>query len=745
MTSANSTNQTPQGIVKSMSVFRLRSTFQIHKKATFSVFLVTLLLALIIVYFFWQFGNYTSYSILKIDARQENAIGNTEYYRNIVTHPRVLQPVVLQIVLPRSVKRMAGKGNLQSVTVADDYQPGYYRVLNDSSTIRLQYASLMAPDRFTTLEELDITDHIHFSSNGLHLKMDKQFLKKQRPIRFKLHKKEDINRKLVQNIGVKVTDPRNAVIKISYTSSKPELSKMALDSILSTFKTFYADINNYSKNRELSLLEEEKIQAETQYAHIRDSLTAFYEKNMWVLNPSYYGQSIAETDRTIQEMSDHIRRLEKALGQMDTTSPGQEPLQEALTTINAIATQYSMDPAIEDDNQNPDSVWADTRQVVRRQKAKLQERISQLSRQKRNQTYAEKIRPLKNQQWDELKSKKNAAEQYYNELSQRYKEARLDQKMSRADVQIITAPFVPGRADALTVLFRKAGVALLAGLLCSLVFVLILTVFNRKVYSEDEVEYTINRPVLASIPTILTGNKTSSYALQDQQQLDPKLITSDYSPTLIGERYRSLRTRLLFNENKASYKKILIFSQNEGEGKSLTAGNLAIIYAQQKIPTILIDADLRRGVQHNAFACAKEPGLSNFLYSNADIIDKNIKNLIQKTVVPNLYVISSGKNIPNPSEILGSSRCRELFEFLSKKFGALIIDAPPISLTTDARILGQYADACILVVGRGMSNLGELRKFFAESDPFTKKVLGSLVNFADNNGNKRNTYSYYSY
>ncbi len=163
----------------------------------------------------------------------------------------------------------------------------------------------------------------------------------------------------------------------------------------------------------------------------------------------------------------------------------------------------------------------------------------------------------------------------------------------------------------------------------------------------------------------------------------PNLIVSDYAPHIAGESFRLLRTKIMMR-NEQPQKSIIIASLNPGEGKSLVAANLAIVFAQQKIPSILIDADLRRGVLHHTFACEKKPGLTDLLIGNSPISFDGIAKMIQKTHIPNLFLLPNGIQIPNPSELLGGNRMIKLYEVLRENFGAIIFDTPPIDIIPDA-------------------------------------------------------------
>ena len=131
-----------------------------------------------------------------------------------------------------------------------------------------------------------------------------------------------------------------------------------------------------------------------------------------------------------------------------------------------------------------------------------------------------------------------------------------------------------------------------------------------------------------------------------------------------------LRTNLLFSKAVGNIRSLVISSAAPGEGKSFTAANLTITLAQQKSKTLLIDADLRRGVLHNTFNCNKKPGLTNYLTGVA-----SLEEVLQETYIPNLTLIACGSMIPNPSELLGSERMKRFVAGITKRFDMIVFDS----------------------------------------------------------------------
>ena len=124
-----------------------------------------------------------------------------------------------------------------------------------------------------------------------------------------------------------------------------------------------------------------------------------------------------------------------------------------------------------------------------------------------------------------------------------------------------------------------------------------------------------------------------------------------------------------------------------------------MVMAQGGNKTLLIDCDQRKPQVHKVFGFSNEKGLSNMLVSDDENDGEvNLNIGIHETVQPNLHVLTSGTRPPNPAELLGSAKMKNFIEELKKTYDYIILDTPPIILVTDAQILAQYTDGCLLVV-----------------------------------------------
>jgi capsular exopolysaccharide synthesis family protein len=174
-----------------------------------------------------------------------------------------------------------------------------------------------------------------------------------------------------------------------------------------------------------------------------------------------------------------------------------------------------------------------------------------------------------------------------------------------------------------------------------------------------------------------------------------QLIVHEDAKSPIAEAYRTMRTNIQFAKVDSDLRVIMFTSAGPGEGKSTTTANTAVAMAQSGKKVIIVDCDLRKPVQHKIFD-KKNRGVTNILVEERPVAD-----LIQETGIDNLQVLTSGPIPPNPSELLGSAKMREIINCLKELADIVIIDAPPTVAVTDACVLASSVDGILLVLGAG--------------------------------------------
>lgn len=218
--------------------------------------------------------------------------------------------------------------------------------------------------------------------------------------------------------------------------------------------------------------------------------------------------------------------------------------------------------------------------------------------------------------------------------------------------------------------------------------------------------------------------------------LDPRLVAAGAPQSLAAEQYRSLRTRVTRAENGRAFRTIIVTSPNKGDGKSLTAANLALTMAQEfQQRVLLLDADLRRPSVHRLFGLSETPGLSDVLMGGATIDDALV-------AVPEhrLTVLPSGIIPTHPAELLGSAAMRRVLDTLRTRFDRILIDMPPVAPLADVAIASPMVDGVLMIVRAGVTPKPAIERALAGLD--MSKVLGLVLNDA---GDTAASYGYSGY
>lgn len=204
--------------------------------------------------------------------------------------------------------------------------------------------------------------------------------------------------------------------------------------------------------------------------------------------------------------------------------------------------------------------------------------------------------------------------------------------------------------------------------------------------------------------------------------------------SITAEAYRTLRTNIQYSSFDKEVRVIVVTSSEAGEGKSTTAGNLAISFSQTQKKTIMIDCDLRKPSLHKKFRISNMVGLSDLLKGK-----ESLREAVHK-YNDYLDILTSGKVPPNPSEMLGSRSMENLIERLKNEYDMIIIDSAPLQAVTDAQILSRKADGTILVVRAEKTKRDSVMQAKELLKKVDANILGVVLNGVEN---IRKKYYYY--
>lgn len=209
-----------------------------------------------------------------------------------------------------------------------------------------------------------------------------------------------------------------------------------------------------------------------------------------------------------------------------------------------------------------------------------------------------------------------------------------------------------------------------------------------------------------------------------------------------SEAYRTLRTNIQFSSVDKPIRTLVVTSSGPSEGKSTTAANLAIVMAQTGQKVVLVDADLRRPVLHKTFSIPNNIGITTALLAGDDV---DLQSYLQPTEIDNLMLITSGPIPPNPSELLGSQRMKNVIERLAQLADIVIFDTPPVLVVTDAAVLSRQSDGVLLIADAGGTREPALAHAVEELRKTGANILGVALNRLDSRSRGYYYYYYYYY
>jgi len=361
-----------------------------------------------------------------------------------------------------------------------------------------------------------------------------------------------------------------------------------------------------------------------------------------------------------------------------------------------------------------------------------------------------------------LERSKAINEQIYSMLITRYEEAKISEEGKLSNIRIINRATSP-EAPVSPKVKMNILIGIILGLGLGIGAAFLLESLNTKITNLSDVERYVKLPILGTIPDIPLDEKQLAdiedmmSKIKDKEKLEELTTTQrqmvarlvpHYSPkSPIAEAYRTFRTNVVSLPTKVpgGGKLFLVTSSGPKEGKSTSAGNLAITLSQMRSKTVLVDCDMRRPMIHNLFMVSRENGLSKFL--TTDEID--IHDIIKPSGMDNLDIITSGHVPPNPSELLSSKKMDELFAKLREEYDYIIIDSPPIIAVTDALILSKKVDQLVLVIRVNSTERAIIEQAKSLLHNIDVKVAGVVVNGIEvkkyYSGYKYYYYYYYYY
>ncbi|MFB3977988.1 polysaccharide biosynthesis tyrosine autokinase [Microbacterium proteolyticum] len=268
---------------------------------------------------------------------------------------------------------------------------------------------------------------------------------------------------------------------------------------------------------------------------------------------------------------------------------------------------------------------------------------------------------------------------------------------------------------------------IVVGLGLGVAFAVLRSILDTRVHSLHDIEAATEAPVLGGI------------ALDPDARKRPLIVHADpRNPR--AESFRSLRTNLQFIDVDGSSRSFVVTSAGPGEGKSTTTSNLAIALAETGARVALVDGDLRLPRVAEYMGLEGGVGLTDVLIGRAELVD-----VLQQWGTGKLFVLTSGRTPPNPSELLGSQAMQRTLDALAEAFDYVLIDSPPLLLVTDAAVVSRFTSGVLIVAASGSTKKPALAAAVEKLEAIGSRLFGVIVTMLPAKGPDSYSYGAYSY
>ncbi len=278
-----------------------------------------------------------------------------------------------------------------------------------------------------------------------------------------------------------------------------------------------------------------------------------------------------------------------------------------------------------------------------------------------------------------------------------------------APATLPTAPASPNHV-------QNAILALAAGLVAGVGVAFARERLDDRLRGRSDLESHLRTPVLAVVPHVKAWRRR-------KRALTVTLTKPD---SVAAESYRTLRTGIVFAASAREAKSVLITSPHPGDGKTVTAANLAVALAHAGKRVVVVSADLRKPRLHRFFGAKNEAGLADVLRGAT-----SMEEVLLPTEIDNLKLLPSGPAPKHPGELLGSEAMRTALDELTKDFDMVLVDAPPLLAVADAMTLAPVVDAVLFVAEAENTTRAAVDLAISQLDQVRAHVIGAVLNNFD--------------
>jgi Mrp family chromosome partitioning ATPase/uncharacterized protein involved in exopolysaccharide biosynthesis len=566
-------------------------------------------------------------------------------------------------------------------------------------------------------------------------------------------------------------DETSGIIEITATSTNPKFARDLAQAVADEFKEFNIEDKNRRIFEAKKFIQQQLIIVRDRLKNAEEKIRDYREKhNLSFSNsdPKLMSRIVSDLEQEYRKASAHLNDLKFAIkplkqrinkGSWDyqaVTISGDvsnyfDQLNKRLVDMalkrTELMTNYTDEhPQIQELREQAQDILSSMVDELIKQIELTQRRISDVQKSIEKTKNRFQGMPEQALELQRMQRTVRINEDLFDLLEKKYQEVLIKEAEKVQAVSLVRPSMLPvSRINPVNPI--QSGLAgMILGLVLGLIISLVLEAMDSSVGTIEEVEGFLNTSVVGFIPQLehdeaielFSGKaelKTSGHHLERQI----RLISHFSPPSTIAEAYRSLRTNLLFSQT-GNNKVILITSSTVKEGKSTIATNLAVVLAQQGGRILLIDADMRKPMQHHTFGLKRAPGLSECLlgqYAWQDVVkrfsdvmlgDMGIDQALLTPGLDKLDIMSCGVVNASPPDLLTAPAMDTILAEVRDEYDMIIIDMPPLLHTTDATILASKVDGVLLVYNIGSVVRGALKRVKANIEAVGGNVMGVVLN-----------------
>ena len=550
------------------------------------------------------------------------------------------------------------------------------------------------------------SNYFSFSIEKTNFFNKEKIIENEKGYSFKMHQTDKLAHKLIHEVIINPINKETSILKLNIKGRTPKKNIKILNKLTEIYIRSGLNEKNLMAINTINFIDDQLNIIHDSLTYIENNLEEFRSTNpnLAIVDKDYgtYFQK-QKLDNTLSEQSVNIKYYNSLLSYLkddknanSIVSPTSMGISnpELNSLINQLLQLYAKKGELQLTTTKKNPTYLAVLSQINHTKATIIENVRNLissasiyekDLKNRINTFTSRINKLPEVEKNYLilKRKHEYNEQTAIYLQQKRYEASLAKAGTESDHKVID----PARLDSERPIKPRKSLAyfmaLLLGLILPISFISLRDFFSDTIKDKSDLLNCTNIPLLG-----LIGHSDNARSL----------VIPTSSKSIIAESFRSLRTNIQYLAADKAKKVITVTSSIGGEGKTFTTMNLAAIFALSGHKTILIGGDLRKPKLHEDFKLDATKGLSSYLINKS-----TLEEVIEKTEIESLHVISSGPTPPNPAELLDSPKMQDLIKELNKIYDYVIIDTPPIGLVTDGVILMQHADVNLYVVRHNYS------------------------------------------